>query len=205
MRDIVFSSLALTKMMLHSYKYPHMPVNGVFLMDCDVEKEIYISDCVPLFHQGISLKPMFQLAMRTVEDYCERNNLAIAGYYESPDIVKSASPSLFAEKVGEKLREHFKDAFLLHNIWQENSKFALRPFIKESGKWSYSANTLNFENENVFKTVAELQKKNFGLELQDYDCYLDNFTNDWTNRSLQEVIMLVDAQTEHRDQSIKAK
>lgn len=84
--------------------------------------------------QGISLKPMFQLAMRTVEDYCERNNLAIAGYYESPDIVKSASPSLFAEKVGEKLREHFKDAFLLHNIWQENSKFALRPFIKEVTK-----------------------------------------------------------------------
>ena len=74
---------------------------------------------------------MFQVAMRTVEDYCERNNLAIAGYYESPEIVKSATPSQYAEKVGDKLREQFKDAFLLHNIWQEDSKFALRPFVKE--------------------------------------------------------------------------
>ncbi|CAG5096920.1 Oidioi.mRNA.OKI2018_I69.chr2.g5484.t1.cds [Oikopleura dioica] len=174
-------------------------------MDCDIEKETYISECIPLFHQGISLKPMFQVAMRTVEDYCERNNLAIAGYYESPEIVKSATPSQYAEKVGDKLREQFKDAFLLHNIWQEDSKFALRPFVKESGKWVYSSNKLSFENENVFKTVAQLHKADFCLELQDFDCYLDNFTNDWTNRSLQEVIMLVDAQTEHQDASIKAK
>ena len=76
---------------------------------------------------------MFQVAMRQIEDYCNQNNLVIAGFYESPEVVKSAVPSPFAEKVGEKIREQFKDAFLLHVIWHPDSQFAVRPFLKEVG------------------------------------------------------------------------
>ena len=32
--------------------------------------------------------------------------------------------------------------------------------------------------------------------IQDFDCYLDNFTNDWTNRNLHELITLVDSENE---------
>merc|ERR1712141_967215 len=86
MREITLSSLAATKMMLHCYKYPHLAVNGVMLMDNTNEKDIYISDCIPLFHQGLTLKPMFQVAMRQIEEYCCSNNLSIVGYYESPSV-----------------------------------------------------------------------------------------------------------------------
>jgi hypothetical protein len=74
---------------------------------------------------------MFQIALRQIDDYCQENNLSIAGYYESPDVVKSAIPSPFAEKVGEKIRENFKEAFLFHIIWTPDSQFAVRPFLKE--------------------------------------------------------------------------
>lgn len=74
---------------------------------------------------------MFQIAMRQIDDYCQQNNLTVAGYYESPEVVKSAIPSPFAEKVGEKIREHFKEAFLFHIIWLQDGQFAVRPFVKE--------------------------------------------------------------------------
>ena len=127
---------------------------------------------------------MFQVAMRQIEDYCNQNNLVIAGFYESPEVVKSAVPSPFAEKVGEKIREQFKDAFLLHVIWHPDSQFAVRPFLKEVGwpwlptltmkivfqsagdKWSYQPNVMKFENENVFQTILTLYKKNFFMEIQ---------------------------------------
>jgi len=221
MREITMSSLAVSKMMLHCYKYPHLGVSGVLLIDKSNEKETYISDCIPLFHQGLTLKPMFQVAMRQIEDYCNQNNLVIAGFYESPEVVKSAVPSPFAEKVGEKIREQFKfgfsrskccsfqvrrskscapfkDAFLLHVIWHPDSQFAVRPFLKESAgdKWSYQPNVMKFENENVFQTILTLYKKNFFMEIQDFDCHLDNFANDWTNHSLHQLILLIDSQNE---------
>ena len=74
---------------------------------------------------------MFQIAMRQIDDYCVQNNLVIAGYYESPQVVKTINPSPFAEKVGEKIRENFKDAFLLNVIWDQDAQFAIKPFFKE--------------------------------------------------------------------------
>ena len=84
-----------------------------------------------MYIQGLTLKPMFQLAMRQIDDYCVQNNLVIAGYYESPHVVKTINPSPFAEKVGEKIRENFKDAFLLNVIWDHDAQFAIKPFFKE--------------------------------------------------------------------------
>ena len=90
---------------------------------------------------------MFQIAMRQIDDYCQQNNLTIAGYYESPDVVKSAVPSPFAEKVGEKIREHFKDTILFHIIWLQDGQFTVRPFLKEVILGHESKNFLRgFEN-----------------------------------------------------------
>ena len=70
---------------------------------------------------------------------------------------------------------------------------------------------MKFENNNIFKTVLALYKRNFFMEIQvlnsfvylfsqvyfqDFDCYLDNFANDWTNRGLHELILLVGSENE---------
>jgi hypothetical protein len=125
----------------------------------------------------LTLKPMFQVAMRQIEEYCCSNNLSIVGYYESPSVPPrpgsgSASiPSPFAEKVGDKLRDNCKEAFIFTNIWTNTpteTKFDISPYIKpESGeKWSLSRNSMKFENDTVFKTVNTLHKRNFFMEIQ---------------------------------------
>lgn len=202
MREITLSSLAATKMMLHCYKYPHLSVNGVLLIDNTNENDIYISDCIPLFHQGLTLKPMFQVALRLIDEYCAEHNLSVFGYYESPHLPRpTTQPSAFAEKVGDRLRESIKEAVIFTNTWvttADDSKFNITPYVKEESgeKWKYSANLLKFENANVFNTVYTLYKRNFYMEIQDFDCYFDNFQNDWTNRALHELILLVDSEND---------
>ena len=78
---------------------------------------------------------MFQVAMRQIEEYCFSNNLSIVGYYESPSVPRGSGsiPSPFAEKVGDKLRENCKEAFIFTNIWTNTpteTKFDISPYIK---------------------------------------------------------------------------
>ena len=78
---------------------------------------------------------MFQIALRQIDDFCQEHNLSIIGYYESPNINKtSANPSPFAEKVGDKLREQCKEAFLFTNRWNTNAeqtRFDIAPYVKQ--------------------------------------------------------------------------
>jgi len=202
MREITLSSLAATKMILHCYKYPHLPVNGVLLVDNNYDGEIFISDCIPLFHQGLTLKPMLQVALRQIDEFCAEHNLSIFGYYESPQVPRaSAAPSPFAEKIGDRLRESIKEAVLFTNTWRcsaDDGKFDIAPFVKEESgeKWKHAPNLLRFQSKTVFQTISTLYKKNFFMEIQDFDCYLDNFQNDWTNQKMNTLIDLVDSENE---------
>ena len=78
---------------------------------------------------------MFQVAMRQIEQYCADNNLSIVGYYESPTSPRSSTvPSPFAERVGERLRESCKEAFLFTNSWNtlpEKTKFNISRYTKQ--------------------------------------------------------------------------
>ena len=84
--------------------------------------------------QGLTLKPMLQTALRTIDEFCAENNLSIVGYYESPNLPKPTThPSQFAEKLGEKLRDSCKEAFLFTNTWvttPEKTKFNISPYLK---------------------------------------------------------------------------
>ena len=78
---------------------------------------------------------MLQVALRQVDEFCAENNLAIFGYYESPNVPKaSINPSPFAEKIGDRLRETIKEAVLFTNTWKctaDDGKFNIAPFTKE--------------------------------------------------------------------------
>ena len=80
------------------------------------------------------MKPMLQTALRMIDEFCAENNLSIVGYYESPNLPKATThPSQFAEKLGEKLRDSCKEAFLFTNTWvstPEKTKFNISPYLK---------------------------------------------------------------------------
>lgn len=72
MADIVIDVRAYSKMLLHTMKYPHHSVNGVFLAEKRRNKEhgissVNIIDSIPLFHLCLSLTPMLEVAMMQVK------------------------------------------------------------------------------------------------------------------------------------------
>lgn len=58
---------AYGKIVLHCHKYPHLAVNGVVIGSIAKETQsVQIQDTVPLFHTGIGLAPMLQVALTQV-------------------------------------------------------------------------------------------------------------------------------------------
>jgi len=75
------SSAAYLKLSLHAGKYPHLAVNGL-LLGRKEGNEVSVSDIVPLFHQHLSLAPLLEFGLLTVEQYCTQvENLRIVGLY----------------------------------------------------------------------------------------------------------------------------
>lgn len=69
---ITFKAQAYCKIILHATKYPHCAVNGVLLAKSSSKpKEITFEDAVPLFHIGLSLTPMAEVALAQV-NICHR-------------------------------------------------------------------------------------------------------------------------------------
>lgn len=58
---------AYAKIILHCCKYPHFAVNGVAIGSISKETQsVQIQDAVPLFHSGIGLAPMLEVALTQV-------------------------------------------------------------------------------------------------------------------------------------------
>ena len=69
MADVMLSSKAYVKPLLHAAKYPHCAVNGLLLSERQKHKDskvLRISDAVPLFHSSLTLAPMLEVALTMV-------------------------------------------------------------------------------------------------------------------------------------------
>lgn len=69
MADAVLSQQAFCKIILHAMKYPHCAVNGVLLAEKSKmrdSKMLPLVDSIPLFHLGIGLTPMLEVALTQV-------------------------------------------------------------------------------------------------------------------------------------------
>ena len=59
---------AYGKIIMHCCKYPHMTVNGVVIGSISKETQsVQIQDAIPLFHSGIGLAPMLEIALTQVK------------------------------------------------------------------------------------------------------------------------------------------
>lgn len=71
---------AYSKIILHCLKYPHKAVNGVVIGSVSKENQsVQIQDTIPMFHLGIGLAPMLEVALTQVaffgEIICTTRNL----------------------------------------------------------------------------------------------------------------------------------
>lgn len=67
MSEITINAKAYCKLILHAAKYPHCAVNGVLLAKVsNKSKELEFVDAIPLFHVGLNLTPMAEIALTQV-------------------------------------------------------------------------------------------------------------------------------------------
>lgn len=67
MSDITINAKAYCKLILHAAKYPHCTINGILLAKTsNKNKELEFVDAIPLFHIGLNLTPMAEIALTQV-------------------------------------------------------------------------------------------------------------------------------------------
>ncbi|KAI0284172.1 hypothetical protein BC826DRAFT_960673 [Russula brevipes] len=102
------TNLASTKLLLHSLKYPHQTVNGVFLgKPSETDPTIIIFDAVPLQHHWTNLSPMMEVGLGLASNHAYRNQLYVVGYYEAPARLGDTQLSPVGERVAAKIKESF--------------------------------------------------------------------------------------------------
>jgi hypothetical protein len=69
--ELEMSTRAYCKLIMHSAKYPSSAVNGLLLAKREDLKSgsklIKYTDCIPLFHLGVGLTPMLEVALTQVK------------------------------------------------------------------------------------------------------------------------------------------
>ncbi|KAI0282396.1 hypothetical protein BC826DRAFT_921887 [Russula brevipes] len=102
------TNLASTKLLLHSLKYPHQTVNGVFLgKPSETDPSIIIFDAVPLQHHWTNLSPMMEVGLGLASNHAYRNQVYVVGYYEAPARLGDTQLSPVVERVAAKIKESF--------------------------------------------------------------------------------------------------
>ncbi|XP_028165257.1 ER membrane protein complex subunit 8/9 homolog [Ostrinia furnacalis] len=211
MGDVTLETKAYAKIILHAAKYRHCAVNGVLLADGSKIKDgaknqdLEIVDTIPLFHHSHYVSPMAEVALTQIETMAQADNLVIAGYYAGcENFGANTVEACPGQKIAEKIVEYFPSAVF---IVIDNKRFMQHldsPAIKlhkySDGKWKQREINMKtlFPNPDVLKTVSYLLQYGVEKDLVDFDNYLDDTTQDWTNRGIEKLLAMNTKDTSHK-------
>ncbi|XP_076288809.1 ER membrane protein complex subunit 8/9 [Lasioglossum baleicum] len=200
MADIVFSSRAYAKIILHAAKYPHCAINGLLLAKqkskSDAKSsELRIEDAIPLFHICLHVSPMAEIALTTVDQYATSKGLVIAGYYLANETINDLSTDKPAHRIVDKIVENYGNGLLVvvdnREIKLEKiSSSPLRVSQYVDGKWKLKDVMDISYDKGLIHTDVQYSFLKAGLykNLVDFDNHLDNISLDWQNRNLNKSI-----------------
>jgi len=200
MQETQISILAYCKLILHAAKYPHAAVNGLLLAkkptdsdgEDDKKEDVEILDAIPLFHQGLGLAPMLEIALNQVDSYCSKQGLIIAGYYQANEHIDSCSPDKVAYRIADKIHAYFPKAVLLildnRKISPIAENLAYRLFTSAGDQdWREHKTHVNAEEQQMLEAAASLLEDK-AREIVDFDNHLDDLRCDWRNLELNRVV-----------------
>jgi len=168
-------------------------------------KQTKLVDAIPLFHSGHGLSAMIEVALNQVSEYFSKNsNYTIGGYYQANEHFHEfphPTPSVFAEKIADKILEVNPDSvlFMISNYALATAMDDVNnldaPFFmyqNSDGKWKLKNNIRNFLLEDdslIFDLLQEFVfEKQYHLNIIDFDLHLENVKNDWRNPQLNAAI-----------------
>ncbi|KAI5637491.1 hypothetical protein NE865_09778 [Phthorimaea operculella] len=193
MGEVSFEVSAYAKIILHAAKYPHSAVNGILLADASSIRDgaknqsLDIVDCVPLFHHSHNLSPMAEVALTQIEAVAQADNRIIAGYYAAcenfRDNTVEKCPGL---KIAEKIVDNKRMA-------QNLDSPAIKIHKYSESKWKpMDGNKVLFQTY-LLETVSHLLQRGVQKDLIDFDNYLDDVTQDWTNLGIEKLVASINA------------
>ncbi|KAK3930792.1 ER membrane protein complex subunit 8/9-like protein [Frankliniella fusca] len=190
MTEVSLSARAYCKMILHAAKYPHCAVNGLLLGRINKERdELVVMDAVPLFHICLQVSPMAEIALTQVDQVAANSDLTIAGYYVANENISDVSVDRAANRIADKIAENFPPAcfIVLDNqhltLSMETPGITLSQF--NDGKWR--PKDVKLSNDVLDTTAALLEQRAFKM-LVDFDNHLDDVSQDWKNKELNQAI-----------------
>ncbi|CAG4962967.1 ER membrane protein complex subunit 8/9 homolog [Colias croceus] len=205
MGEVSFETSAYAKIILHAVKYSQCAVNGILLADGSKIKEgsknpdLHIVDTMPLFHHSHSLSPMAEVALTQIEALAQADNRVIAGYYAGcENFNDNTVEKCPGQKIAEKIAEHFPSAVFIVVDNKRLVRHLVTPAIKiyrySEGKWKpQDTNKVLFQTPLVLETVSHLLQWEVYKELVDFDNYLDDLTQDWSNLGIEKVVSSINA------------
>ncbi|CAH2090780.1 unnamed protein product [Euphydryas editha] len=205
MGEVSLETSAYAKLILHAAKYPHCAVNGVLLADGTKirsgakNQDLDIVDTVPLFHHSHYLSPMAEIALTQIETMAQADNRVIAGYYAGCENFRDNTVEKCpGQKIAEKIVEHFPSAVFIvidnKRLVQHLETPAIKLHKFAEGKWKpKDANKVLFQTPYVLETVSHLLQRGVQKDLIDFDNYLDDLSQDWTNLGIEKLIASINA------------
>lgn len=205
MGEVSLETVAYAKIILHAAKYRHCAVNGVLLADASKvrdgarNQDLDIVDSIPLFHHSHYLSPMAEIALTQIETIAQSDNRVVAGYYAAcENFNDNTVEKCPGQKIADKIAEYFPSAVFIVVDNKRMTRQLDSPAIKlhkySEGKWKLKdANEVMFQNTYVLETVSHLLQKGVQKDLVDFDNYLDDPSQDWTNLGIEKLIASINA------------
>ncbi|XP_054164849.1 ER membrane protein complex subunit 8-like [Oppia nitens] len=201
--DVIVWTRCYVKMCMHSLKYPHSTVCG--LLVCQKSKKssnqtvMEILDCIPLIHSGHGLTHVLETALIQISNYYKSSDVQIGGLYQANKYFFDSTPTVFAQRIGEKLLENNSEAMvvMVNNLGLAQAlddhneiESALTVYHFNDQKWKSRSGGYHFDNpKQAFDAVQEfIFKDQKHLNLIDFDNHLDDIRLDWNNKHINDMI-----------------
>jgi len=152
-----------------------------------------ITDAIPLFHQGLGLAPMLEVALNEVDTFCSRHGLVIAGYYQANEHFESCIPDNIAYRIADKINSYFPQSVLLmidnRRVSPLTDRLAYKLYVSVGDQeWREHRNVEAVDEDLFLSTTATLLENKISRDIVDFDNHLDDLKADWRNLELNALI-----------------
>ncbi|KAG9095582.1 hypothetical protein FRC07_011076 [Ceratobasidium sp. 392] len=188
------SHKAYTKAIVHAAKYPHAPVNGVFIGRTSPlgNGTILVEDAIPLLHQWTSLSPMMEIGLGLAREHAESVGMALLGYYQATQrLDDDEGLSAVGQRIASSLKEKFQDAFALVVDSSSIASATTPPLIaytSSSGQaWNKTSISPNFtlvESDSPARALEIVREGSAFVNFGDFDDHLEDVSVDWLRGGL---------------------
>ncbi|ORZ07632.1 hypothetical protein BCR42DRAFT_425901 [Absidia repens] len=182
MTTIDFHGYALP--LLHASKYPSSQVCGLLLGTMEKDKIATVVTAVPLFHHWTTLTPMLDMALQQVEQYAEKKQLQIVGWYQANARVDDVSLHEHTIKVADAIRQRSKAAriFIVNNeklgsLAEVTDALVVYDYVEQ--QWKVCKDVKDQVKQDYLPKMRGLFSSSRYTSLVDLDDHLENVSLNW--------------------------